>query len=117
MHGLNTRVAKVQAPSVTVVCAAAIAVSGASKLNGGVRSQSASVLVGVVGKARGGHSQTGACRASLASSCRESSETWIVESRMVTTIAEILPHAARKHGDKTALIVENRRFSFRELDA
>ena len=36
---------------------------------------------------------------------------------MVATIAEILPHAARKHGDKTALIVENRRFSFREFDA
>ncbi len=36
---------------------------------------------------------------------------------MVATIAEILPYAARRHGDKTALIVENRRFSFRELDA
>lgn len=36
---------------------------------------------------------------------------------MVTTLAEILPHAARRHGDRTALIVENRRFSFRELDS
>ena len=36
---------------------------------------------------------------------------------MITTLAEILPHAARKHGDRTALIVENRRFSFRELDS
>ncbi len=36
---------------------------------------------------------------------------------MVATLAEILPHAARQHGDRTALIVENRRFSFRELDA
>lgn len=36
---------------------------------------------------------------------------------MVATIGEILPHAARMHGDKTALIFENKRFSFRELDA
>jgi long-chain acyl-CoA synthetase len=36
---------------------------------------------------------------------------------LITTLAEILPHAARKHGDRTALIVENRRFSFRELDS
>jgi long-chain acyl-CoA synthetase len=36
---------------------------------------------------------------------------------MVATIAEILPFAARKHGDRTALVIENRRFSFRELDA
>jgi len=36
---------------------------------------------------------------------------------LITTLAEILPHAARKHADRTALIVENRRFSFRELDS
>ncbi len=36
---------------------------------------------------------------------------------MITTLAEILPHAARKHADRTALIVENRRFSFRELNS
>ena len=35
---------------------------------------------------------------------------------MITTLGEILPHAARKHADRTALIIENRRFSFRELD-
>ncbi len=36
---------------------------------------------------------------------------------MVATLAEILPEAARRHGDRTALIVEARRFSFLELDA
>ena len=36
---------------------------------------------------------------------------------MVATLAEILPHAARQHGDRTALIVDDRRFSFRELDS
>jgi long-chain acyl-CoA synthetase len=36
---------------------------------------------------------------------------------MITTLAEILPHATRKHADRTALIVENRCFSFHELDA
>jgi long-chain acyl-CoA synthetase len=36
---------------------------------------------------------------------------------MITTLAEILPNAARKHADRAALIVENRRFSFHELDA
>ena len=36
---------------------------------------------------------------------------------MVTTLAEILPFAARQHADRTALIVEDRRFSFRELDS
>jgi long-chain acyl-CoA synthetase len=36
---------------------------------------------------------------------------------LITTLAEILPHAARKHADRTALIVENRRFSFRELNS
>lgn len=35
---------------------------------------------------------------------------------MVATIAEILPHAARKHGDRLALIVGNARFSFRDLN-
>jgi non-ribosomal peptide synthetase component E (peptide arylation enzyme) len=36
---------------------------------------------------------------------------------MITTLADILPHAVRKHSDRTALVVENRRFSFHELDA
>jgi long-chain acyl-CoA synthetase len=36
---------------------------------------------------------------------------------VITTLAEILPHAARKHADRTAVIIENRRFSFHELDA
>src|SRR5262245_1508060 len=36
---------------------------------------------------------------------------------MVTTLGEILPHAARTHGDRVALIVDDRQFSFRELDA
>ena len=35
---------------------------------------------------------------------------------MIKTLAEILPHAARKHANRTALIIENRRFSFHELD-
>lgn len=36
---------------------------------------------------------------------------------MVTTIADILPEAARKHGDRVALIINGQRWSFRELDA
>jgi long-chain acyl-CoA synthetase len=36
---------------------------------------------------------------------------------MVTTLGEILPQAARRFKDRTALIVEERQFSFRELDA
>ena len=36
---------------------------------------------------------------------------------MITTLAEILPHAARKQADRAALVVEIRRFSFHELDA
>lgn len=36
---------------------------------------------------------------------------------MVTTIADILPQAARKHGDRVALIIDSNRWSFRELDA
>jgi long-chain acyl-CoA synthetase len=35
---------------------------------------------------------------------------------MVGTLAEILPHAARRHGSRTALIFGDRRFSFLELD-
>jgi long-chain acyl-CoA synthetase len=35
---------------------------------------------------------------------------------LVTTIADILPHAARKHGDRVALIINDQRWSFRELD-
>jgi long-chain acyl-CoA synthetase len=36
---------------------------------------------------------------------------------MVATLAEILPHAADRHAERTALIVEDRQFSFRELDS
>jgi len=36
---------------------------------------------------------------------------------MVTTIADILPQAVRKHADRVALIVDDRRLSFGELDA
>jgi long-chain acyl-CoA synthetase len=36
---------------------------------------------------------------------------------MVTTIADILPQATRKHGDRVALIIDSRRLSFRQLDA
>lgn len=36
---------------------------------------------------------------------------------MVTTIADILPQAAKKHGDRVALIIDSKRFSFRELEA
>ena len=35
---------------------------------------------------------------------------------MVQTLGEILPEAARRYGDKTALIVEGRKFSFNELE-
>jgi long-chain acyl-CoA synthetase len=35
---------------------------------------------------------------------------------MLNSIGEVLPHAARRFGDKTALIVEQRNFSFRDLD-
>jgi long-chain acyl-CoA synthetase len=34
---------------------------------------------------------------------------------MVATLAEVLPAAAARHGDRTALVVEHRRLSFREL--
>ncbi|HSF17554.1 MAG TPA: AMP-binding protein [Vicinamibacteria bacterium] len=36
---------------------------------------------------------------------------------MVTTIAEILPQAAGKHGDRVALIIDGQRLSFRQLDS
>ena len=36
---------------------------------------------------------------------------------MVTTIGEILPEAARRFGDKTALVIEDETFSFVELEA
>ena len=36
---------------------------------------------------------------------------------MVTTIAEVLSESVRKHADRVALIVDDRRMSFRELDA
>ena len=35
---------------------------------------------------------------------------------MATTLAEILPAAAARHCDRTALIVNDRRLSFKELD-
>ena len=35
---------------------------------------------------------------------------------MATTLAEILPEAAARHGDRTALVVEDKQWSFRELD-
>ena len=35
---------------------------------------------------------------------------------MAATLGEILPAAAARHGDRTALVVEARRMSFRELD-
>ncbi len=38
-------------------------------------------------------------------------------AKMTSFIGEILPRAARRFSDKTALIIENRRFTFRELDA
>src|SRR5262245_44521350 len=36
---------------------------------------------------------------------------------MVSTIGEILPAAARRFGDRTALLVDGQRFTFRALDA
>ncbi len=39
-----------------------------------------------------------------------------IGSFMVTTLAEILPVAAARHGDRTALVVDKRSLSFRELD-
>jgi long-chain acyl-CoA synthetase len=36
---------------------------------------------------------------------------------MAATLAEILPAAALRHGERTALVVDARRLSFRELDA
>src|SRR5262245_13727171 len=36
---------------------------------------------------------------------------------MVTTIGEILPQAADKHGDRVALIIDSQRLSFRQLDS
>jgi long-chain acyl-CoA synthetase len=36
---------------------------------------------------------------------------------MVTTIGEILPQAAEKHGDRVALIIDSQRLSFRQLDS
>jgi long-chain acyl-CoA synthetase len=35
---------------------------------------------------------------------------------MLDSLGEVLPHAARRFGDKTALVIEGRSFSFRELD-
>jgi len=36
---------------------------------------------------------------------------------MVQTLGEILPEAARRYGDKTALVIDGRSFSFSELEA
>ena len=36
---------------------------------------------------------------------------------MTTTLAEILPAAALRHRERTALVVGDRQLSFRELDA
>ena len=36
---------------------------------------------------------------------------------VATTLAEILPAAAARHGDRTALVIDKRQLSFRELDA
>jgi long-chain acyl-CoA synthetase len=36
---------------------------------------------------------------------------------VITTLADVLPNAARTHADRIALIVEDRQFSFRELDS
>jgi long-chain acyl-CoA synthetase len=35
---------------------------------------------------------------------------------MLTSLGQVLPAAAVKYGDKTALIADNKTFSFRELD-
>ena len=35
---------------------------------------------------------------------------------MLNSLGEVLPHAARRFGDKIALVIEGRSFSFRELD-
>ena len=35
----------------------------------------------------------------------------------MTTIAELLPQAARRHGDRVAVIVDSRRLGFRQLDS
>src|SRR5271154_4361039 len=35
---------------------------------------------------------------------------------MLDSLGEVLPHAARRFGDKTALVIEGRSFSFRGLD-
>lgn len=35
---------------------------------------------------------------------------------MLTSLGQVLPAAAAKYGDKTALITDNKTFSFRDLD-
>ena len=35
---------------------------------------------------------------------------------MLNSLGEVLPHAARSFGDKTALVIEGQSFSFRDLD-
>jgi long-chain acyl-CoA synthetase len=35
---------------------------------------------------------------------------------MLTSLGQVLPAAAAKYGDKTALIADDKTFSFRELD-
>jgi non-ribosomal peptide synthetase component E (peptide arylation enzyme) len=36
---------------------------------------------------------------------------------MITTLAEIFLHTARRYADRAALVVDYRRFSFHKLDA
>ena len=35
---------------------------------------------------------------------------------MLESLGQVLPHAAREFGDRTALVIADRSFSFRELD-
>ena len=35
---------------------------------------------------------------------------------MLNSLGEVLAHAARRFGDRTALVIEGRSYSFRELD-
>jgi long-chain acyl-CoA synthetase len=47
---------------------------------------------------------------------RTLTRTPLQETSMVATLAEILPAAAARHADRTALVVGERRLTFRELD-
>jgi non-ribosomal peptide synthetase component E (peptide arylation enzyme) len=39
-----------------------------------------------------------------------------LDSVMLDSLGQVLPHAARAFGDKTALVIGERSFSFHELD-